>query len=123
MRPGCREILRRKEQDPVTTVRPKPKKKQPKAIVLTSHPGGHGPKPIPIVWGASEPAVRGPVVGTVTNKGQRNVIGTHAGAYSVYRALAVAAGALDPLRKPDLTNTSPTTVIGPHASWFDPERI
>ncbi|HEX7667975.1 MAG TPA: GTP cyclohydrolase II [Polyangiaceae bacterium] len=107
----------------MTTVRPKPKKKQPKAISLTSHPGGHGPKPIPIVWGASDPAVRGPVVGTVTNKGQRNVIGTHAGAYSVYRALAVAAGALDPLRKPDLTNTSPTHSIGPNPQWADPEKI
>jgi GTP cyclohydrolase II len=41
----------------------------------------------------------------------------------VYRAVAVAAGALDPLRKPDLTNTSPTHVIGPHQSWFDPTKI
>jgi len=37
--------------------------------------------------------------------------------------VAVAAGALDPLRKPDLTNTSPTHVIGPHPSWFDPTKI
>src|SRR3954468_10379148 len=102
MPPGCRE---ERARPPLTAETPK--KKQPKAISLTSHPGGHGPKPIPIVWGASDPAVRGPIVGTVTNRGQRNVIGPHAGAYSVYRALAVAAGALDPLRKPDLTNTSP----------------
>jgi GTP cyclohydrolase II len=67
--------------------------------------------------------VRGPLIGTVTNTAQRNVIGTHAGSYSVYRAVAVAAGALDPLRKPDLTNTSPTHVIGPHPSWFDPTKI
>src|SRR5882724_5140651 len=97
--------------------------KRPKAIVLTSHPGGHGPKPVPIVWGAEDPMVRGPLIGTVTNKAQRNVIGTHAGSYSVYRALAVAAGALDPLRKPDLTNTSPTHALGPFASWADPEKI
>jgi GTP cyclohydrolase II len=101
----------------------KPKKKQPKAIVLTSHPGGHGPKPIPIVWGAADPAVRGPLVATVTNRTQRNVIGTHSGSYSVYRALAVAAGALDPLRKPDLTNTAPTNVLGPFPSWADPQKI
>ncbi|HEY4184579.1 MAG TPA: GTP cyclohydrolase II [Polyangia bacterium] len=100
-----------------------PKKKQPKAIVLTSHPGGHGPKPVPIQWGASDPTTRGPVVATVTNRAQRNVIGTHSGSYSVYRALAVAAGALDPLRKPDLTNTSPTHVLGPFPSWGDPEKI
>ncbi|HEX4509057.1 MAG TPA: GTP cyclohydrolase II [Burkholderiaceae bacterium] len=100
-----------------------PKKKRPKAIVLTSHPGGHGPKPVPISWGAADPMTRGPVVATVTNRGQRNVIGTHSGSYSVYRALAVAAGALDPLRKPDLTNTSPTHVLGPFPSWADPEKI
>jgi GTP cyclohydrolase II len=101
----------------------KPKKKQPKAIVLTSHPGGHGPKPIPIVWGAADPAVRGPLVATVTNRSQRNVIGTHSGSYSVYRALAVAAGALDPLRKPDLTNTAPTHAFGPFPAWSDPAKI
>ena len=97
--------------------------KRPKAIQLTSHPGGPGPKPVPVVWGAKDPMVRGPLIGTVTNTAQRNVIGTHAGSYSVYRAVAVAAGALDPLRKPDLTNTSPTHVIGPFPSWFDPTKI
>ncbi len=97
--------------------------KRPKAIQLTSHPGGPGPKPVPVVWGAEDPMVRGPLIGTVTNTAQRNVIGTHAGSYSVYRAVAVAAGALDPLRKPDLTNTSPTHVIGPYPSWFDATKI
>jgi hypothetical protein len=102
---------------------PKPKHKRPKAIVLTSHPGGHGPKPAPVRWGAQDPLERGPLIGTVTNKAQRNVIGTHAGSYSVYRAVAVAAGALDPLRKPDLTNTAPTHKIGPFPQWFDPTKI
>lgn len=101
----------------------KAKKKHPKAIVLASHPGRHGPKPVPIVWGARDPAERGPVIGTVTNRARRNVIGTHAGSYSVYRAVAVAAGALDPLKKPDLTNTSPTNAIGPFSQWFDPSKI
>jgi GTP cyclohydrolase II len=102
---------------------PKAKRKHPKAIVLTSHPGGHGPTPVPIVWGATDPMVRGPLIATVTSKAQRNAIGTHSGAYSVYRALAVAAGALDPLKKPDLTNTAPTHEIGPFPSWFDPTKI
>ena len=102
---------------------PKSRPKRPKAIVLTSHPGGHGPKPVPIVWGAANPMERGPLIGTVTNKAQRNVIGTHAGSYSVYRAVAVAAGALDPLRKPDLTNTAPTDSIGPFPNWFEPTKI
>jgi GTP cyclohydrolase II len=98
------------------------KKKQPKAIVLTSHQG-HGPAPIPVHWGADSPSVRGPLIGTVTNKQHRNVIGTHSGSYSVYRAVAVAAGALDPLKKPDLTNTAPTNAIGPFPQWFDPNKI
>jgi hypothetical protein len=67
--------------------------------------------------------VRGPLIGTVTNSAQRNVIGTHSGSYSVYRAVAVAAGVLDPLKKPDLTNTSPTHRVGPFPSWYDPDRI
>ena len=54
---------------------------RPKAakIVLTSHPGRHGPKPIAIDWGAADPMRRGPVIATVTNPAQRNAIGTHAG--------------------------------------------
>jgi GTP cyclohydrolase II len=55
--------------------------------------------------------------------GQRNVIGTHAGSYAVYRALAVASGALQPTHRPDLTDTSPAEPLGPHASWGDAERI
>jgi GTP cyclohydrolase II len=106
----------------MTTLRPT-KKKHPKTIQLTSHPDGHGPKPVPIVWGASDPMTRGPLIGTVTSKTQRNVIGTHAGSYSVYRAVAVAAGALDPLKKPDLTNTAPTHPIGPFPQWFDASKI
>ena len=62
-------------------------------IRLTSHAGGFGA--LPIHWGAATAAERGPVVGTTTKRGHRNVIGTHSGSYSVYRALAVAAGALD----------------------------
>ena len=97
-------------------------KKRPKHIVLTSH-AGHGPKPIPIHWGARDPMERGPVIATMSEPAQRNVIGTHSGSYAVYRALAVAAGALDPIQRPDLTNTSPTDHIGPHEQWFDPTRI
>jgi GTP cyclohydrolase II len=62
-------------------------------------------------------------VGTTTNRAHRNVIGTHSGSYSVYRALAVAAGALKRDHKADLTNTSPTDVIGPYPQWTEPGRI
>ena len=78
---------------------------------------------MPIVWGAAEPKVRGPVIASTSVGEHRNVVGTHAGSYAVYRALAVAAGALDPTRRPDLTDTAPTDRIGPHPQWGDPERI
>jgi GTP cyclohydrolase II len=90
-------------------------------IKLTSHPGG--PAHVPILWGAGDPKVRGPVIGSTSAVEHRNVIGAHAGSYAVYRALAVAAGALDPARRPDLTDTAPTDRVGPHPQWADPERI
>jgi len=95
----------------------------PKHVVLTTHRPTKGGEAPPISWGAQGPEGRGPVVGTVTNPGQRNVIGTHSGAYSLYRALAVAAGTLDPEHKPDLTDTAPTVRIGPHPQWAEPTRI
>ena len=93
----------------------------PRHIRLTSHSGGFGA--LPIVWGASTAAERGPVVATTTTRAHRNVIGTHAGSYSVYRALAVAAGALRKEHKADLTDTAPTTAVGPHPPWSAPGRI
>ena len=92
-------------------------------IRLTSHPGqGPGGAP-PIHWSAADPLERGPVVGTTTNRGQRNVIGTHSGSYGVYRALAVAAGNLSRAHRADLTNTAPTDLIGPYPQWGDAEKI
>jgi len=99
------------------------KKPGSRHIVLTSHPGSAGAKPLPILWGAATAADRGPVIGTVTTPGHRNVIGAHSGSYGIYRALAVAAGRLDPEHVPDLTNTAPVEPIGPHPQWSDPDRI
>src|SRR4051812_8002390 len=77
-------------------------------IRLTSHPEpASSARGRQIHWGAGDPQERGPVIGTVTNAGDRNVIGTHGGAYGLYRALAVSAGALNPKVRPDLTNTAP----------------
>jgi GTP cyclohydrolase II len=67
--------------------------------------------------------VRGPIVGSTANRSQRNVIGSHSGSYGIYRALAVAAGALLRGHKPDLTNTMPTDPIGPYPQWIDPSTI
>ena len=90
-------------------------------IRLTSHTGGFGAPAIE--WDAPTPAGRGPLIGTTTNRAHRNVIGTHSGSYSVYRALAVAAGALSREHRADLTNTSPTHAIGPYPQWSEPGRI
>ena len=93
---------------------------QHRHIRLTSHPESRQ-SAAPLRWGALTPAERGPVVGTQTP--QRNAIGAHSGSYSVYRALAIAAGTLDPVHVPDLTDTSPAEGIGPHPQWSSPERI
>jgi len=96
---------------------------KPKHIVLTSHPSSAASKPLSIHWGESDPLKRGPIIGTLLNPGHRNVIGTHSGSYSVYRALAVASGALKASHRADLTNTAPIVPIGPHPSWADANRI
>ncbi|MBI5333403.1 MAG: GTP cyclohydrolase II [Burkholderiales bacterium] len=98
----------------------------PSHIVLTSHPaprpGDEAAAPA-IRWGAATAAERGPVIASLTDAAQRNAIGTHAGAYAVYRALAVAAGSLKREHRPDLTDTAPAADIGPHAQWAEPGRI
>ena len=69
-------------------------------IRLTSHPAPGAKPAFPIHWGAATARERGPVIGTVSRPQDRNVIGTHGGSYSIYRALAVSSGALDPIRRP-----------------------
>ncbi len=88
-------------------------------IRLTSHPGQGTTGAPPIHWGQADPLLRGPVVGTVANRSQRNVIGTHSGSYGVYRALAVAAGNLARGHRADLTNTFATDLVGPYPAWGD----
>ena len=90
-------------------------------IRLTSHAGGVGA--LQIRWDAPTATARGPIIGTTTKRAHRNVIGTHSGSYSVYRALAVAAGALSREHKADLTDTAPTDVIGPYPQWGEPGKI
>lgn len=96
---------------------------KPKHIILTSHQNHGSTKVVPIQWGAADPRERGPVLGSLRSLKHRNVIGSHAGSYGVYRALAVASGVLDPTHKADLTDTSPVVQIGPHPSWSDPDKI
>ena len=92
-------------------------------IPLTTHPEQFGSQPVPLNWGASDPAERGPVVATVKHGGQRNAIGAHSGGYCIYTALAVAAGELNPDHIPNLSTTEPTDQFGPFKSWKDPKAL
>ena len=92
-------------------------------IVLTSHPQRRDLSSTEVHWGAATPEARGPIIASLTNPAHRNAIGSHSGAYAVYRALAIASGKLQRLHKPDLTDTAPAEPIGPHPQWADPEKI
>ena len=93
-------------------------------IVLTSHPRtGTDTAPLAVHWGAPDAHRRGPILAGPVNRAMRNVIGAHSGSYAIYRALAVASGALAPDHKPDLTDTDPAAAIGAHAHWSDPNKI
>jgi len=92
-------------------------------IRLTSHPGAGAPSRFPIRWGAPTASERGPVIGTVTSGPERNAVGAHGGAYAIYRALAISSGVLNPIARPDLTNTAPVVDIGPHPQWSVPNGI
>jgi len=92
-------------------------------IRLTSHPGTGAASRFPIQWEAPTARERGPVVATANAGADRNAIGAHGGAYSVYRALAVASGAMDPMVRPELVNTHPVVPVGPHPQWSEPGKI
>ena len=92
-------------------------------VVLTSHSNQVFQESLPIEWGKKDPLERGPIIATISEKDNRNAIGTHSGSYTVYRAMSIAAGQFPQDHKPDLENTEPTSEIGPHPSWYDPEQI
>src|SRR5712671_3336261 len=77
--------------------------------------------PSALRWGAPTAAERGPVI--ATSDPVRNAIGTHAGGYAVYRALAIAASTLPSNHRPDLTDTAPADLIGPHPQWLGDTKI
>jgi len=89
-----------------------------KVISLTTHDGSFGAQPLPLKWGAEDPKERGPVLATVRHGMQRNAIGAHSGGYSIYKALAVAQGTLDPEYMPKLKLTQPVVKFGPFPSWY-----
>lgn len=105
------------------SIKPNLEPTRSKHVILTSHQNKSAKPVVPIHWGAADPGDRGPVIGSLRSAKHRNVIGSHAGSYGVYRALAVASGVLDPMHKADLTDTSPIVPLGPHPSWSDPSKI
>src|SRR6185437_13556131 len=76
----------------------------------------------PLHWGAPTAAERGPLI-AARDPAQRNVMGTYAGGYSIYRALAIAARNLPSGHRPDLTDTAPAERIGPHPQWAGTDKI
>lgn len=92
-------------------------------VVLTSH-SNQLFKEIPqINWGESDSEKRGPVIATISEKADRNAIGSHSGSYTVYRALSIASGEFPKDHRPDLENTEGTFSIKPNPSWFNPEKM
>mmetsp|Transcript_14304 Transcript_14304/g.17028 ORF Transcript_14304/g.17028 Transcript_14304/m.17028 type:complete len:468 (-) Transcript_14304:105-1508(-) len=100
---------------------PEPEFDDGKVINLTSHDGSFGAKPLDLKWGAQNKE-RGPILCTVRHQTQRNAIGAHSGGYSIYKALAVAQGNLDPDYMPQLKMTQPVMKFGPFPSWYSEEH-
>ena len=92
-------------------------------IRLTSHPGTGSQSRFPIHWDAKTARARGPVIATPNAGADRNAVGAHGGAYSIYRALAISSGAMAAETRPELHNTYPVVPIGPHAQWHEAGRI
>lgn len=92
-------------------------------IRLNSHPGGGAATRFPIRWGAPTARERGPVIASARSGSDRNAIGAHGGAYSLYRALAISSGAMNAGSRPDLTDTHPTHAFGPFPQWADAGKI
>ncbi|KAF5382242.1 hypothetical protein D9757_008960 [Collybiopsis confluens] len=95
----------------------------PGRVLLTTYPDQHGISPFTLSWGASTASQRGPVIcsrmlGTIK---YRNAIGAHSGSYSIYRALSIAMGSLDPTYKPDYSMTQPPVDIPPNPAWTHKE--
>jgi GTP cyclohydrolase II len=95
----------------------------PRHIRLTTHPASAGQSAVPLRWGAADPGERGPVVASPAEPSRRNAVGSYSGAYGIYRALAVATGALARDHRPDLTDTAPAALIAPAPQWSDPSKI
>ncbi|KAJ3996472.1 GTP cyclohydrolase N terminal-domain-containing protein [Lentinula boryana] len=93
----------------------------PGRVLLTTYPSQHSISPYPLTWGSPTSSLRGPIICSrlPSTLPFRNAIGAHSGSYSIYRALSIALGTLDPRYKPDYTKTEPAVeALGvPCPSW------
>lgn len=92
-------------------------------VVLTSHSNQLFKEVPKINWGSKDPEKRGPVIATISEKENRNAIGSHSGSYTVYRALSIASGAFPKMHRPELENTEGTFHFKPNESWFEESKI
>jgi GTP cyclohydrolase II len=94
-------------------------------VILSTYPGQAGIRPLPLRWYAQDPHERGPVIASRHPKSIkiRNAIGAYGGTYCVYRALSIAVGKLNPMHRPDFTNTEPPFEIPANPSWYTPGKI
>ena len=102
-----------------------PNKENVLTAQLTTYPGQSGVDPVPLTWGAPDAKSRGPIV--VSRSGpllkRRNAMGAHGGSYSIYNALAIAAGDLPPDFRPDFRNSEPTFNFPWQPAWADKTKI
>lgn len=94
-------------------------------ITLTTYPGQIGVEPVPLEWGALDAKSRGPIIVSRNPSmlKRRNAIGAHGGSYSIYNALAIAAGDLPADFLPDFRNTEPTFNFPCQPAWADATKI
>ncbi|KAK7457923.1 hypothetical protein VKT23_010270 [Stygiomarasmius scandens] len=110
-----------------TSARSRERTLYPGRILLTTYPDQHGITPYPLTWGAPSASLRGPIIvsrlpGSIK---RRNALGAHSGSYSIYRALSIAMGTLNPSHKPDYTSTEPPKSVDiPFVpAWAEPGKI
>ncbi|KAK7462175.1 hypothetical protein VKT23_007778 [Stygiomarasmius scandens] len=97
----------------------------PGRVLLTTYPDQHGIHPYQLSWFSSSPSTRGPVICSrlPSSIKLRNAIGAHSGSYSIYRALSIGMGTLDPNHRPDYSLTSPPVDVPPNEAWWTPGKI
>ncbi|KAI6766169.1 hypothetical protein HG530_007239 [Fusarium avenaceum] len=78
-------------------------------IILTTYPKQIGINPLPMDWGNSDPAKRGPIVVSRAS--------------STIRRRNVASNELNSDHRPDFTNTEPAANLGPFPQWGDKKKI